>query len=347
MKRVHARLVDVLLGAAHAPLAQQALALGAREPGGVGALLGIDLVAGPVRVARAGRRRPGSRGRSARRPSSCSRCRASARVRTCRCAPEVGCRRRAASSSVTAPNWPKTIGVGEVRFRSPSSDGADAQHHRRRCAASRARARSGRAGARRACGARPRRSCSGTVSFRQRGAAQVERERAEAARVVPQVRGVARRDRHRVACSAPRARRRRRAPRWAARARRSAAAPTPGRASPSPRACRRGSRRRARRSPSRSRTPSPTAPAPASVAQAEQRAARLGQQHDAALAGRDAVLALGREDQPRGEVHERRRARRARPPSAKPSRTRAGRHLPAPRQAGAHAAEPAADGEGG
>ena len=45
------------------------------------------------------------------------------------------CRRRsgarAASSSVAAPYWPKTIGVREARFALPEQRGADAQHHRR------------------------------------------------------------------------------------------------------------------------------------------------------------------------------------------------------------------------
>ena len=73
--------------------------------------------------------------------------------------------------------------------------------------------------------------------------------------------------------------------------------------------------------------------------EADQRAAGLGQQHDAALAA--AVLALGREDQPRGHVHQHAEAEQD-AAEREPQPHGAGGNFPAARQAGADPAEPAA-----
>ena len=126
------------------------------------------------------------------------------------------------------------------------------------------------------------------------------------------------RDAHRRRCSGPPARRRSRAPRSAARARRSAAAPTPGRAWPSPRACRPASRRASATTTQPKPNTVATAPAPARVARPISAPQAWASSDDAALAA--AVLALGREDQPRGHVHEHAEAEQD-APSANHSRT--------------------------
>ena len=246
--------------ASRAPLAQQPLGLLRASPVVSGRSSRIDLVARPVRADRSGRRRPDSRARPARRPSTSSRSRASARAGRLR-------RSLRASSSV-ARRRPNTIGVGVAELGLAQERGADAQRHRRlalrdldvhaavvrerderaphaRLDPQRNPPASGSAVRRRSSVSRPRPLVDGP---RQLG------ERAWASDTTDVVLGSTR--------SPPTAR----ATASAARGRRSAAAPRPGRAWPSPRACRPASRRRARRPPSRSRRRSRRAPAPASAA---------------------------------------------------------------------------------
>ena len=249
--------------------------------------------------ASAGRRRPGSRARRARRPSWRSRSPASAR------AVAVAVSALVASSSVARRTGRRPSGVGVARLRLAERARLPTRSaERRSCWSTRdvhaavVRERDQRAPharldpqrdrparRQRACGAGRAVSRPRPLRVRLRGSSASVRGATTRACVLGSTR------------SPPTAS----ADATAARARRSAAAPRPGRAGPA--------RERADEDRAGERDDHPAeaehrrgGAGARQRREADQRAAGLGQQDDAALPA--AVLALGREDQPRGDVHE-------------------------------------------